>query len=78
MDSLDNAGTVKLMNGLPDFCSICRCIYQFGLSCAGYPDLHIFVNITICMTGDGNGLLPGIYIRNDALYKDGGTEYGAV
>ena len=78
MDALQDAGTVKFMNGLADDRTVVGSKDQFSLARSGNPDLGVFVDITIGVTGHGDGLLPCTHIGIDAFYKDRGTENSAV
>ena len=78
MDALQDAGTVKFMDGLADDRTVIGGKDQFSLARSGNPDLGIFVDVTVSVTGHCDGLLPGTYIGIDAFYKDGGPEDRAV
>ena len=52
--------------------------YQLSLAALSYLHLGVLVDVAVCVTRDGDGLSPGRNIRNDSLYKNGLSEYGAV
>ena len=78
MDALKDAGTLELMNQLPDLRTVCPSEYQLGFSRTGNLDLRIFIDIAIGMTGDGDGLGPILHIGHDPLDQDGRPEHGSV
>ena len=52
--------------------------YQLSLAALRYLHLGVLVDVAVCVTRNGDGLSPGRNIRNDSLYKNGLSEYGAV
>ena len=52
--------------------------YQLSLAALRYLHLGVLVDVAVCVTRDGDGLSPGRNIRNNSLYKNRLSEYGAV
>ena len=78
MPALQNAGTVKFMNQLPDLRPVFRGKYEFRLSLSWYNDLSVSVDIPVRVTGDGNRFLPGAYIWLNPAHDDRAAENRAV
>ena len=78
VDTLNDPCSVEIMDQFTGLGAVCCGEYQLCLTGSGYFDLCIFIDITISMTGDGDGLGPVLYVGNDALYQDWCTEYGTV
>ena len=78
MHALQHACAGKVMYQLPGLGAVLCGKYQFCLS--GTRNLHfgILIHIAVSMSCQRNGLFPVLYAGFDALYHDGGTEYGAV
>ena len=68
----------KFMDHLAGFVSAFIGADQFNLCADRYVHFGVLVNVTVCMTGNGNGLGPGGNIGRNPLYNDGRTEYGTV
>ena len=78
VNTLNDTCSVEIMDQFTGLGAVCCGEYQLCLTGSGYFDLCIFIDITISMTGDGDGLGPVLYVGNDALYQDWCTEYGTV
>ena len=76
--TLQDAGTLEIHNGPAGLVAFCIGKEKFGPAGSRYPDLGVLVNVTIGMTGDGDGFLPGGDQRMDALHHDGFPEHRAI
>ena len=78
MYPLQDACPLKLMNRFLHHGTIFCRKDKFSLSGFRHFDFHIFINIPICMAGNGNRFLPISDTRFDSLHNDRRTEYGSV
>ena len=78
MHTLHDAVSIKGMNQLAGFHALGVGADQ--LTFASCRDLHfcIFVNIPVCVTGDGDWFCPSGYVRIDSFSQNGSTENSAV
>ena len=76
--TLQDAGTLKIKNGLPLFVSVLICENQLCLSGAGNLHFHILIDIAIGVTGNGDRFFPVADAGLDSLHHNGSAEYSAV
>ena len=78
MDSLNDTGLLKLLNGLSYYLSVIACKYKLSLTGSRNPDLDVLINITIGMAAKNNRLFPAAYSSVNIAYKDRLTENSSV
>ena len=78
VDSLQDAGAVKLMDQCSCLRTILRREYEFRLARSIYLKLSILVNVTIRMSRQCDRLLPVLHAGFDPLHHNRGAEYCTV
>ena len=76
--ALQDAGAFEFKNGLSLLVSVFIREDQLRLSGTGDLHFHIFIDIAVGVTGDGDGLFPVSHAGLDPLYHNGRAEHGAV
>ncbi len=77
--TLQDAGTFEIINGLTEaLVAVLVGEHQLCLAFGGDTVLGAFVDVTVGVTGDGDGLLPVANSRADGVDEDGRAEHGAV
>src|SRR5699024_723168 len=78
MHALYDTRTVKIMYQLFCLASVFSSVHKLHFACSRYLHLRPFVNVTICMSCDGDRFLPVFYTWFNAFYYNGSTEYCSV
>ena len=76
--ALQHTGALEVIDGLAHLGAVRAGEHQLGLAGAGNAELGALVHVAVGMTGNGDGLFPGLDHRLDAVQQDGRTEHGAV
>ena len=77
--SLNNTrGALKLMDKLTGFVTLGIGNNKLTFRAVGNLHFGVFVNVTVGVTGNGNGLCPGGDKGGNALYNNGSAENGTV
>ena len=76
--TLDNAGTIKVVDFHLLLLSALTLEHEFGYSWFIGTDLHTLIYISVCMTGDGDRLLPILHTRVNTWDSDRCTEHSTI